>query len=248
MAGIKTPLGTAPVIPVVLVLIGAYVAWFGVHYFKSDQKWPSDPIKAVLTGGSPTTPTYAQEAQQQASQSDYVAAVGAGSGAAAAAGGAAAGSGLLGTSGGIAGDAQKYIGAGYVWGGNADAVGNWDCSSFVSYVLGHDIGLPLPGGHWGDPGFPPHAHGPTTGSYALYGTAINRNQVQPGDLVVWSTHVGIAIDGTSIVSARDVQEGTGISTIDGTTAELRESVRFRRVGTAGTGGAGAAGSPSQIVV
>jgi cell wall-associated NlpC family hydrolase len=228
---IKTPIGNAPVIPVMLLGIGFYLMWFGVHYFKSDQKWPTDPIKTVLTGGTPASPTFQQEQQKTASLASYVSSAAAGAG-----GGPASGAG----SGGIAGDAQQYVGAGYVWGGNASKVGDWDCSSFVSYVLGHDLGLPLPGGHWGDPGFPPHSHGPTTGSYALYGTQIEAGQLQPGDLVVWSTHIGIAIGGGQIVSARDEQEGTGISSISGTTQELGESVRYRRV----PAGAGNAGSSS----
>lgn len=27
-----------------------YLAWFGVHYWRTDQKWPTDPIKSVLQG------------------------------------------------------------------------------------------------------------------------------------------------------------------------------------------------------
>jgi hypothetical protein len=38
------------VIPVVLIGAGMYLAWFGVHYWGSDTKWPSDPVKAVLQG------------------------------------------------------------------------------------------------------------------------------------------------------------------------------------------------------
>jgi hypothetical protein len=33
-----------------LFMIGAYIAWFGIHYFKSDVAWPSDPVKSLLTG------------------------------------------------------------------------------------------------------------------------------------------------------------------------------------------------------
>jgi hypothetical protein len=47
---IKTPVGDAPVVPVILILVGAYLAWFGVHYWKTDVKWPTTPIKDVLTG------------------------------------------------------------------------------------------------------------------------------------------------------------------------------------------------------
>lgn len=43
-------LGEAPIIPIVLILIGSYLAWFGVHYWRRDIKWPSDPVKSVLQG------------------------------------------------------------------------------------------------------------------------------------------------------------------------------------------------------
>lgn len=36
--------------PLAVILIGAYLSWFGVHYWRTDVAWPSDPIKAVLTG------------------------------------------------------------------------------------------------------------------------------------------------------------------------------------------------------
>lgn len=39
-----------PVIPVITLGIGAYLTWFGVHYWDSDTKWPTDPVKDVLTG------------------------------------------------------------------------------------------------------------------------------------------------------------------------------------------------------
>lgn len=49
-ATVETPVGRAPVIPVLLIAIGGYFAWFGVRYWRQDLKWPSDPIKAVLQG------------------------------------------------------------------------------------------------------------------------------------------------------------------------------------------------------
>ena len=33
-----------------IAVTGAYLAWFGVHYWRTDVTWPSDPVKAVLTG------------------------------------------------------------------------------------------------------------------------------------------------------------------------------------------------------
>lgn len=47
---VSTPAGEAPVVPILLLAAGAYLTWFGVHYWRSDTKWPTDPVKAVLTG------------------------------------------------------------------------------------------------------------------------------------------------------------------------------------------------------
>lgn len=42
----------APIIPVSMLIVGGYLAWFGVHYFGTDVKYPTDPVKAILTGGT----------------------------------------------------------------------------------------------------------------------------------------------------------------------------------------------------
>lgn len=217
----------APVVPVVLMMAGGYLAWFGIHYWRSDTKWPTDPVKAILTGQGLPPVTHTGEQQDKTVIQGVVSSL-ASSGSAVQPASVPGSLYPHGNTVGAAAAAQKYIGQGYVWGGNADRPGNWDCSSFCSYVLGHDLGLPLPGGHWGDLGFPPHSHGPTTGSYALYGTPINASQVQQGDLVVWSTHMGIAVSPTSIVSARDPKDGVGIDTIASMTSSLHESVLYRR--------------------
>jgi Transglycosylase SLT domain len=47
---VKTPVGDAPVVPLFLIGTGMYLAWFGVHYWRSDVKYPTDPVKAVLQG------------------------------------------------------------------------------------------------------------------------------------------------------------------------------------------------------
>lgn len=130
----------------------------------------------------------------------------------------------------IANDGLRYKGEGYVWGGKADHPGNWDCSSFVSYILGHDLGMAIPGGHYGDPGMPPHAHGPTTEEYVSFGQQISRSQVAAGDLIVWGPHhIGIAINNQSMISAQDERLGVGISSIDGSARYFGSAPSCRRV-------------------
>lgn len=197
----------ADVIPAVLLVAGGYLAWFGVHYWRSDVKYPTDPVKAVLTG-KPLPDNTRNDASEI---SGAIGSLASGlSGVAGAAGEIAAGSGQA-----IATDALKYSGAGYVFGGNASKVGDWDCSSFVSYVLGHDLGYVLPGGNWGNAGFPPHSHGPTTLNYMLWGTSVELKDVQAGDLIVSTEHIGIAISPTQMISAQDEQLGTGTSGFPG---------------------------------
>lgn len=41
---------SAPVIPLLLMAVGGYLLWFGVHYWRSDVAWPSAPLKQFLQG------------------------------------------------------------------------------------------------------------------------------------------------------------------------------------------------------
>lgn len=232
---INTPVGDAPILPVLFISIGAYTAWFAVHYWRDkQQKYPSDPLKSFLTGKGlpkpqPNTPY--SEAFKSVTEELKNASAPAGGGGTIPAGF---------TSNSIAADALKYQGQGYVWGGNADRPGNWDCSSYVSYVLGHDLGLPLPGGHWGDPGFPPHAHGPTTTEYMLYGSPISRGQVQAGDLIVWNDHIAIAVSASQAISAHSPAIGTTVTGIDAENAYHGGNAHYRRVGGTPSAGGGTA--------
>lgn len=144
----------------------------------------------------------------------------------------------------IAGEALKYAGQGYVYGGPAAHPGDWDCSSFVSYVLGHDLRLKLPGGgSFGDPGYPPHTHGPVVTSYASWSGAARVRSPSAGDLCCWAGegvngHIGIAIDGQRMISALDSADGTKVTRIDAVRKPGVPLV-FRRVkGAAGGSAAG----------
>lgn len=200
--------GDSPIIPVAMMVIGAYLAWFGVKYWSSDTKWPTDPVKALLTGKPIPKPDTTSATQAIANVPALLQAGGAG----AAAGAGAVGAVITGSQ--LADKALSYKGQGYVFGGAADRPGNWDCSSFVSYLLGHDMGHVLPGGgHYGDAGYPPHSHGPTTLNYMLFGTAITRGSAQAGDLIVSSEHMGIVISSTQYVSARTPALGVGVDNL-----------------------------------
>lgn len=125
-----------------------------------------------------------------------------------------------GTSGGgssaAAADFLSYAGrVPYVWGKASPA--GWDCSGSCNYVLCHDEGLPIPGYAGGS--FDGSQHGPATFtwlSWALAGhlTRISRAQVQSGDIVLWWTHMGVAIDNQTYISAQDPQAGTAQASID----------------------------------
>jgi hypothetical protein len=120
----------------------------------------------------------------------------------------------------IAAAALRYRGAGYIYGGPAARPGDWDCSSFPSYVLGHDLGLALPGGKWGAPGFPPNAHGPVVETWASWRGAVTVSTPARGDLVCYvgegtSGHMGFVLGPNQMVSALDSSDGTLVTPIEG---------------------------------
>lgn len=125
--------------------------------------------------------------------------------------------GTIGTSSGIANDAQKYVGHGYTFGGapGKDGKSNWDCSSFANWVIGHDAGRAIPGYAAGK--YDGTVHGPPTGSWGVWpGLAhIKQSELQAGDLIVWTGHMGIAVSNTQMISALNSSEGTKVTPIAG---------------------------------
>jgi hypothetical protein len=101
----------------------------------------------------------------------------------------------------IAQQGLSYVGSGstYLWGGGNPQ--GWDCSGFVNYVMGHDLGLSIPGYRTGS--FQGTSHGPVTSQWAIWNgcTSVSRSQVQAGDLIIWPAfHMGIAINNTQFVN------------------------------------------------
>lgn len=184
--------------------VGYALAGFTLLY----SGYANQPIKAVLTGflsGHPpaVNPSGAPTIGVQDNESS---------------------SGTGGTSGtstptgsAIADKALTYVGHPYLYGGSPGTSGSnpWDCSSFVNWVLGHDLGMAIPG----QTGYSGTSHGPNTVSYLAWSGAktIGNNPASAvaGDLCVWQTHMGIATGGGSMVSALDEALGTKVTTISG---------------------------------
>ena len=107
----------------------------------------------------------------------------------------------------IADDFARYVGkVKYKWGG-ADPVNGWDCSGAVTYVLHHDLGYSLPD----------DTHTVCVQFYGWKGARklTGAEVVQAGDIVLWPTHMGIAIDSTQMISALNPSQGTTVTTFAG---------------------------------
>jgi NlpC/P60 family len=138
----------------------------------------------------------------------------------------------------IVAEAESFNGHKYVYGGPSNPTSGWDCSSFVSYVLGQ-VGISIPGGTWASVTSNGSSHGPTADEYLTWSGATTEqaDSVQAGDLLCWQTHVGIAVDSTHMISALDTQQGTLVSGWNGPTGEGSPKVRRINATTiAGTGG------------
>jgi cell wall-associated NlpC family hydrolase len=126
-----------------------------------------------------------------------------------------------GSSGGATGSAVsdaalKYKGHAYQYGGAPGKNGRnpWDCSSMCNWVIGHDLRSSVPG--YGPGKYDGTSHGPPTGSWALWPGLhrISRSDVTAGDLIVWTGHMGIAINNTYMVSALNPIATTKVTKID----------------------------------
>ncbi|MCR4796928.1 MAG: C40 family peptidase [Lachnospiraceae bacterium] len=88
--------------------------------------------------------------------------------------------------------AQQFVGNPYVWGGNSLTEG-CDCSGFVVEVYKH-FGINLSGSR-------------NSGALRSVGQAVSYNNIQAGDIVCYSGHVGIYAGGGVIVEAQSTRAG-----------------------------------------
>ena len=103
--------------------------------------------------------------------------------------------------------AKRFIGNPYVYGGTSLTRGT-DCSGFVQSVYKH-FGVSLPR---------------TSYSMRSVGYKVSYSEIQPGDIVCYSGHVGIYAGNGKIVNAIDEQRGIGMSN-----ATYRSIITIRRI-------------------
>jgi cell wall-associated NlpC family hydrolase len=140
----------------------------------------------------------------------------------------------------IADAALASIGHQYVWGGAPGPLGlnGWDCSSATDWWVAVAAGQAIPG-------FPPgtykgQVHGPTTVSWhAWIGIGvveIPRAAVQAGDIMLFDTHMGVAVSNSDMVSALNPVDGTQRTPIDGLMpGETLDTLRLKSVDPSLTG-------------
>lgn len=99
--------------------------------------------------------------------------------------------------------ARQYANKGimYKFGGSQSPSVGFDCSGLVNWCLGHDLGLTLPGNS--QPGFSGIEHGPVTQQYYVWSgaTTVDPKGIEPGDLVCWTGHIGIASTNGKFIAA-----------------------------------------------
>ena len=86
--------------------------------------------------------------------------------------------------------AKKYLGYKYVAGGSSPSTG-FDCSGFTQYVY-KQCGVSL---------------NRTSDAQASNGTAVSKSNLQPGDLVIFTGHVGIYIGNNKFIHAANPSKG-----------------------------------------
>ena len=111
-------------------------------------------------------------------------------------------------SGDLIGEAYKYLGVPYVWGGKTPA--GFDCSGFTSYVFRQAYGMEI--GSW-------------TGAQENLGAKISVSQAQPGDLLFWGSagstyHVAIYLGGGSYIHAPYEGRTVEVNTISNFTPQF----------------------------
>ena len=92
---------------------------------------------------------------------------------------------------------MKYMGIPYVSGGSTPA--GFDCSGFTQYVF-RQYGISIPR---------------TSGGQGGAGSQVSRGDLKPGDLVIFSGHVGIYVGNGSFIHSPSTGKSIQISSLSG---------------------------------
>ena len=98
-------------------------------------------------------------------------------------------------------NAQKYMGVPYVWGGTVPT--GWDCSGYTQYVM-KESGITIPR---------------TAAEQFAKGTAVNKNDLQVGDMVFFTTykpgasHVGFYLGDNKFIHASSAAKEVTINSL-----------------------------------
>lgn len=176
---------------VALAATGGVLLWSGLKNATVD-----DTVRALLKG-QPVPSGPGLPAIQAAVGQQLGALAGAGATVGALAPGVQGTPGLQGGLGSrIAQAAMTHQGAPYVWA--TGGPNTFDCSGLVNQTLGRDLGLPIPGRPTGQY----TGHGPVSGQYYVWSGAVTvTGPPQPGDLVCYIGHIGIAVSATHMCHA-----------------------------------------------
>jgi hypothetical protein len=135
---------------------------------------------------------------------------------------------------------MQYQGTRYTYGGvPSQGKGHWDCSSFINWVVGNDLGMAIPGYSAGT--YKGQTHGPVVLDWATWsGATTIKGTPQPSDLTIWpgvggSGHIGIVIGNNQMISALDTAQGTLVTPIQGYGPAGVSNI-YRRVNGASGGG------------
>ena len=115
----------------------------------------------------------------------------------------------------IADEAQRLVGDVYTWGGSQPSEDyggpkgrkeGCDCYGLLTWVLHSRLGYNLPN----------NTHSGYLEFLAWSGASrVSSKDIQAGDLIIWPTHSGIAINSTQMVSAENPRDGVKVNTFNG---------------------------------